>query len=204
MTPGVVKEVVEPTEWVSKMVVTPKRDGSVQICVDYTKLNKSVERERYQLPVAEEIFAKLSGARFFTTLDAASGFWQISLDEECSSLTTFITPFGRFRFTRLPFGISSGPEVFHRAMQQVLHDLQGVDCFIDDVLVWGVTQQEHDQRLRKVLNRSRTNGVRLQPGKCMFRSNTVRYCGHLLTESGLQMDRTRVKAVSDMNVPYDQ
>ena len=182
---GVVKEVVEPTEWASPMVVIPKKDGSVRICVDYTKLNKSVERERYQLHVAEEIFAKLSGARFFTILDAASGFWQIPLDEECSSLTTFITPFGRFRFTRLPFGISSGPEVFHRAMQQVLQGLRGVDCFIDDVLVWGTTRGEHDERLRLVLDRCKANGVRLQPGKCMFRSSTVRYCGHVLTENGL-------------------
>ena len=107
---GVVKEVAEPTEWVSPMMVVPKKDGSVRICVDYTKLNKPVKRELYhwQLPLAEKMFAKLSSARFFNSLDASSGFWHIPLAEECSSLTAFIIPFGRFRFTRLPFVILSG------------------------------------------------------------------------------------------------
>ena len=120
------------------------------------------------------------------------------------NLTTFITPFGRFRFTRLPFGISSGPEVFHRAMQQVLQGLCGVDCFIDDVLVWGTTREEHDERLRLVLDRCKANGVRLQPEKCMFRSSTVRYCGHVLTENGPKVDWDKVKAVSNMNKPTNR
>ena len=102
-------------------------------------------------------------------------------------MLTFITPFGRFRFTSLPFGISSGPEVFHLAMQQVLQGLNGVACFVDDVLdiVWGATCEEHDELLRLVLDRFKATGERLQPGKCTFRSSAVRYCGHVLTESGL-------------------
>ena len=114
---GIIQEVSEPTSWCSPMVVVPKKDGTVGICVDYTRLNQSVQREHYQLPLAEEIFAKVQGAKFFSTLDAAAGFWQISLEPSSSDLTTFITPCGRYRFTRLPFGLSSGPEVFHKAMQ---------------------------------------------------------------------------------------
>lgn len=102
---GVIREVNEPTSWCSPMVVVPKKDQSVRICVDYTRLNEDIQRERYQLPLAEEIFSRLSGATYFTTPDAASGFWQIPLDDSSSDLTTFLTPFGRFKFTRLPFGL---------------------------------------------------------------------------------------------------
>ena len=182
------------------MVVVPKKDGSVRICVDYTKLNRSVKRERFQLQLAEDIFAKLRGAKFFTILDAASGFWQIPLTDG-SELTTFITPFGRYRFTRLPFGISSGPEVFHREMQHVLQNLEGVDSFIDDVLIWGATIEEHDIRLRQVLDRFRSKGVRLQPSKCKFRCSEVHYYGHGLNGSGVTVDDNRVKAILDMKQP---
>ena len=106
LTAAIVEEVVESTQWVSPMVPVLKKDGKVRICVDFTELNQCVQRERFQLPVAEDLFAKMHGARYFTTLDAASGFWQIPLSPDCSSLTTFITPFGRYRFTRLPFGIT--------------------------------------------------------------------------------------------------
>ena len=106
LTAGIIEEVVESTQWVSPMVPVLKKDGKVRICVDFTELNQCVQRERFQLPVAEDLFAKMHGARYFTTLDAASGFWQIPLSPDCSSLTTFITPFGRYRFTRLPFGIT--------------------------------------------------------------------------------------------------
>ena len=197
---NVIKEVVDPTAWVSPMVVVPKKDGSVRICVDYTKLNRSVKRERFQLPLAEDIFAKLCGAKFFTILDAASGFWQIPLTDG-SELTTFITPFGRYRYTRLSFGISSGPEVFHRATQHVLQNLEGVDCFIDDVLIWRATIEEHDIRLRQVLDRFRNKGVRLQPSKCKFRCSEFHYYGHVLNGSGVTVDDNRVKAILGMKQP---
>ena len=144
---GGIQPISEPTEWCSPMVIVPKKNGGVRICVDYTKLNRSIQRERFQLPLADEVFGKLKGAQFFTTLDAAAGFWQIPLAGESSALTALITPFGRYRFTRLPFGLSSGPEVFHKAMLRVLEGLDGTDCFINDVLVWGSTKEEHD-RLR--------------------------------------------------------
>lgn len=201
---GVITEVTEPTSWVSPMVIVPKKNDSVRICVDYTKLNQSVQRERFQLPLAGEIFAKLHGAKFFTTLDAATGFWQIPLTESCSSLTTFITPFGRYRFTRLPFGISSGPEVFHRSMQQVLEGIEGADCFIDDILVWGATKEEHDLRLRKVFEKLRDNNVKLQPLKCVFRRQEVTYYGHVISDLGVKPDENKVKAISEMKPPTNR
>src|SRR5436190_6820025 len=109
---GTISPVVEPTEWCAPMVVVPKRDGQVRICVDYTELNKYVLKEQFQLPSVNESLAKLEGGKIFTLLDASNGFWQVQLDPECYKYTTFITPFGRYYFKRMPFGISSGPEAF--------------------------------------------------------------------------------------------
>ena len=172
---GVIEEVTEPTAWVSPMVPVPKKNGSVRICVDLTRLNHSVQREQFQLPTADQLFASLHGAKYFSTLDAASGFYQIPLSEDCSSLTTFISPFGRYRFKRLPFGITSGPEVFHRAMQHILAGQAGAECYMDGILVWGSTKEEHDTRLRDVLNRCRDEGVKFNLSKCVFLKQQVKF-----------------------------
>ena len=117
---GVIRPVQEATEWCAGMVVVPKADGKIRICVDFTKLNESVCRELHMLPCVEQILAQLSGAKVFSKLDANSGFWQIKLSESSSPLTTFITPFGRSCFQRLPFGITSAPEIFQKRMSEIL------------------------------------------------------------------------------------
>ncbi|CAB3983559.1 Hypothetical predicted protein [Paramuricea clavata] len=141
---GVLQKVDGPSDWVNSMVVVQKKDGSLRICIDPKDLNRALKREHHQLPTIEEITARMPGARYFSTLDARSGYWQIPLDEESSKLTTFNTPFGRFRFTRMPFGIRSAQEVFHKRVHEIFEDIRGVETDIDDILVWGRTLQEHD------------------------------------------------------------
>ncbi|GBM58268.1 Retrovirus-related Pol polyprotein from transposon 17.6 [Araneus ventricosus] len=127
---NVITPVLKPTEWCAPVVIVPKSDGNVRICVDLIELNKNVMRELHPLPKAEYSLNLLTGAKIFSKLDANSGFWQIPLDKKSSYLTTFITPFGRFRFQRLPFGISSALEHFQRRMSQMLEghiiDGQGI------------------------------------------------------------------------------
>ena len=106
---GVISKITEPTPWCAGIVVVSKSDGQIRICVDLTKLNECVYRERYQLPSVEESLSKLRGAKVFSKLDANSGFWQIPLHKDSQHLTTFLTPFGRYCFNRLPFGIMSAP-----------------------------------------------------------------------------------------------
>lgn len=106
------------------------------------------------MPTKSDITSAMAGAQFFSKLDASSGFYQVKLDEESAALCTFNTPFGRHCFLRVPFGIASAPEVFHRTVQQIFDGMEGVGVFLDDVVVWGATRAEHDERLRKVLARA--------------------------------------------------
>ncbi|XP_037520549.1 uncharacterized protein LOC119397183 [Rhipicephalus sanguineus] len=150
---GVITKVQDPSPWCAPIVVTPKKDGGVRLCVDYTMLNKGVLREHHPIPSVEHTLGLLGGAKYFSKLDAYSGLYQIKVDPKSSELTTFITPFGRYKFNRMPFGISSAPEHYQRMISHVLEGLKGVVCHIDDVLVWGETKQSHDERLALVLER---------------------------------------------------
>ncbi|GFN86353.1 Pol polyprotein [Plakobranchus ocellatus] len=138
----IIKKVTEPTNWCAGLVVVPKANGKIRLCVDLTKLNEGVKRENFPLPLTEELLTRLAGGKLFTKLDCNSGFHQMPLAEESQKLTTFITPFGRFCYKRLPFGIS-GPELFHREMSQLVDDIPGVLCDIDDILITGETKEEH-------------------------------------------------------------
>ena len=150
---GVIERVEEPTQWCAGMVVVPKKSGEVRIWVDMKPLNESVLREVYPIPTVEETLAQLSGASVFSKVDANSGFWQIPLAKRSRSLTTFITPQGRYRFCKLPFGISSAPELFLRRMSKILVGLDGDLCHMDDVLIMGINKTEHDERLSAVSER---------------------------------------------------
>ena len=141
---GVIRPVNEATDWCPRIVVVPKKDGSVRICVDLTHLNSSIKRERLQLPSEQETLSQLAGVQVFSKLDAANSFWMIPLTEQTELLTTFITPHGRYCFHRLPFGISSATEHFQRRMQECLVGAEGVIIRTDDVPVKRNTQEEHD------------------------------------------------------------
>ena len=171
---GVISKISEPTEWCSGMVVVPKANGKVRICVDLTRLNDNVCRERHPLPAVDQTLAQLAGARVFSKLNANSGFWLIPLSPESIPLTTFITPYGRYCFHRLPFGMS-----------EVLGDLEGVVCMMDDVIVHGRSQEEHNERLIKVLNRLQAEGLTLNQEKCKFSQSQVPFLGQVVNESGI-------------------
>ena len=141
---GVISKVDELTPWCAGMVVVPKKAGAIRICVDLKPVIVNVLREVHPLPKVDETLAQLTGAKVFSKLDANSGFWQISLAKKSQYLTTFITPFGRYCFNKLPFGISSAPEHFQKRMNQILSGLEGVLCLMDDVLVFGKDKEEHD------------------------------------------------------------
>ena len=199
----VIIPVQEATDWCSPMVVVPKPNGELRICADLTKLNQSIVRERYMLPTVEHTLGQLTGAIVFTKLDANSGFWQLKMDEESSYLTTFISPFGRYRYLRLPYGISSAPEHFQRRVLEILDGLEGVVCLVDDIVVHGRTQAEHDGRLQKVLKRLEEKKVTLNLKKCKFSEKQVRFLGQIVDEKGVHPDPNKVKAIAEMEPPQN-
>ena len=200
-TLGVIRKVDVPTDWCAGMVVVPKNNSKVRICVDLTRLNKSVCRERHILPSVEQTLAQLQGAKVFSKLDANSGFWQIKLSSQSALLTTFITPIGRFCFNRLPFGITSAPEFYQKKMSHILSGLTGVACMMDDVLVFGETQQEHNLRLEAVLNKISKVGITLNPDKCQFSTGSVKFLGHVIDGAGIHPDPDKIHAIQQMQAP---
>ena len=198
---GVISKVDEPTPWCAGMVVVPKKSGKVRICVDLKPLNESVLREVHPLPKVDETLAQLTGARMFSKLDANSGFWQIPLAKESRLLTTFITPFGRYCFNKLPFGISSAPEHFQKRMSAILERTHGVVCQMDDVLVFGSTQEEHNSRLITVLEKIQNARVTLNPEKCEFSCKKIKFLGHVIDETGIKADPEKTSAIRQMQAP---
>ena len=116
---GIIQKVDQPTEWVNSMVVVEKKNGSVRICLDPRELNKAIMREHHHIPTLEDIAFKFAGMKIFTILDMKHGYWHVPLDQESCLLTTFNTPFGRFCFRRLPFGINSAAEVFEKRVEEI-------------------------------------------------------------------------------------
>ncbi|CAI5639180.1 unnamed protein product [Oreochromis niloticus] len=200
---GVVTPVTEPTDWVSSMVAAHKKDKhEIRLCINPKDLNTALKRPHHPMRSVEEVAAQMSGATVFSVLDAKNSFWQIRLDEKSSMLTTFSTPFGRYRFLRMPFGINSASEVFQRSMEQLF---AGYPCsvIVDDIIIGGHRVAEHDANLKKVLTRAREIKLRLNPDKCKFRLDQVSYVGHIFTKDGLKADPSKTTAIGAMPVPTD-
>ncbi|KAL7832506.1 hypothetical protein SRHO_G00295240 [Serrasalmus rhombeus] len=200
---GVITPVAEPTNWVSSMVAAHKKGKQeIRLCINPKDLNTALKRPHYPMRSVEEVAAQMSGATVFSVLDAKNSFWQIRLDKKSSMLTTFSTPFGRYRFLRMPFGINSASEVFQRSIE---HLFAGQPCsvIVDDIIIGGRGVAEHDANLRRVLERAREVNLRLNPDKCKFRLEQVGYVGHIFTSEGLKADPSKTVAITNMPVPTD-
>ena len=183
------------------MVVIPIKTGAIRICVDLKPLNESVLHEIHPLPKVDDTLAQLHGAKVFSKLDANIGFWQIPLAEKSKPLTTFVKSSGRYWFNKLPFGISSVPEHFQKRMSQILIGLKGVVVLMDDVLVNGKDQEEHDARLEAVLQRLKSAGVTLNREKCEFSKSKIVFLGHLIDAEGIHPDPEKTAAIAQMKPP---
>lgn len=158
---GVLAQVEEPTPWVSSLAVATKKSGALRICIDPKHLNAALKREAYQLPILDDMLPELAQAKVFSTVDLKAGYWHCILDEESSLLTTFSTPYGRYRWLRLPFGLSVSSEIFQKRVNQALEGLEGILDITDDILVYGVGKdvkeatEDHGRHLKALLQRCR-------------------------------------------------
>ena len=202
---GIVEKVTIPTEWISSMVVVTK-PSKIRICLDPQDLNKAVIRLKYQMPTLDELLPKLSKAKAFTTLDVEDGFYQVGLDEQSILNTTFWTPFGRYKYLTLPFGINLAPEEFEGKLHEKLQGLPGVAVIRDDILVMGYGENEveanrNDENLARLLEQARKAILCLNSSKLNLRNIEVKFMGHLNTKDGLKPDLEKIKAVQQMPRP---
>lgn len=201
---GVIMPVDEPTPWVNQVVVSPKKDGKVRVCIDPRELNKALQREHFTLPILEDTLHELGQSRVFSKADLASGYWHVRIDTPSSYLTTFQTCYGRFRWLRLPFGLNVSSEIFQKRLLEALTGLKGVVCIADDVIIHGADTQEHDTNLESFLKRCRENNIQLNKDKIELRSDKLTFMGHQITKEGLQPDPEKVKVINSFPTPQSK
>lgn len=206
---GIIRPSVSP--YCSPLWVVPKKldatgERKWRIVIDYRKLNNVTVGDSYPLPNIEHILDQLGHSQYFTTLDLASGFHQIEMKPEDISKTAFSTPFGHYEFTRMPFGLRNSPSTFQRLMNTVLTGLQGLQCFVylDDIVIYASTIDQHSEKLRSVFNRLRSNNLLLQPDKCEFMRKEVAYLGHVISSEGVAPNPEKIKAIATYPAPKNE
>lgn len=197
--------VIEPVEyspWGTPIVPVLKKDGSVRICGDFKiTVNPFIEIDPFPLPRIDELFVKLQGGVHFTKLDLSNAYQQICLDEKSKELVTISTHKGLFRYNRAPFGIASIPGKFQKILETLLQGLDGVVCFLDDILITGRDRVEHIARLETVLSRLQNAGFKLAIEKCNFFQSKISYLGYDIDKEGLHTSESKILAINNAPVP---
>ena len=202
---GILAKVNKPTPWVSQMAVVKKPSGALRICLDPQPLNA----DYYRLPVLQDILPKLHKARIFSKFDVQEAYWHVQLDDEASYLTTMITPFGRYRWLRLPFGLKVSSEIFQRRLTEALGDLPQTFCIADDIIVVGQGQNDSDAKKDLVLHadllkkRCHNRNIKLNERKAVTEQKEVTFMGHVITADCIRPDLNKVLAIRDMPTPQN-
>ena len=198
---GVIEESTSP--WSSPVLMVPKKDGTYRFCVDFRKLNALTRWSDYPLPQVDETVEALAGAQMFSTLDLASGYWQVELDKADRCKTAFSTRDGRYQFVTMPMGLAGAPSTFQRLMDIILRGLQwhSVLVYLDDIVVYGRTFHEHQSRLADVFQRLRQAGLKLKPRKCTLAARSVLFLGHVVSGEGIATDPSKIEKVASWPTP---
>lgn len=184
--------------WASNVVLVRKKSGALRMCVDYRQLNRQTIKDAYALPRVDEMLDSLAGNRFFSVIDMKSGYHQVELHEEHKERTAFtIGPLGFYEYTRMPFGLANAPATYQRLMEEVMGELHTRICYvyIDDVIVFAKTYEEHLHHLELVFERIADAGLKLAPDKCSLFKRKVKYVGHVVSENGIEPDPDKVEKV---------
>ncbi len=197
----VIRESSSP--YASPIVLVKKKDGSLHMCVDYRLLNGKTRKDAFPLPRIDESLDALTGARWFSTMDLASGYNQVPVAESDRPKTAFCTPFGLFEWNRMPFGLCNAPSTFQRLMQRIFGDqqCQSLLLYLDDIVVFSTTIEQHLERLGVVLGRLQHEGLKVKLSKCAFFQREVRYLGHVISDQGVSTDPSKIEAVSNWPLP---
>jgi hypothetical protein len=177
----------------------------LRFCIDYRGLNKQTVKNAYPLPRADDLIDQLQGAEFFSKIDQRSGYWQIPIDTADVSKTAFRTRYGHFEWLVLPFGLTNAPAAFMDLMHKIFRDMldKGVVIFLDDILIYSKSAEEHEQLLREVFTRLRDNKLYCKESKCELWRIEVTFLGHVINKHGVSMESSKVEAVSNWPRPND-
>ena len=199
--------IVQPSQspWSSPVVLVQKKDGSTRFCVDYRKLNNLTLKDSYPLPRIDESLDALQGSKWFSTLDLQSGYFQVEMDPTDAEKTAFTTICGLYQFKVMSFGLCNAPATFERMMEIILSGLHWETCllYIDDVIIFADSFEQHLERLSEVLSRLQTAGLKLSPKKCQLFKKQVCFLGHVVSEHGISTDPAKIRAVEQWSAPTD-
>ena len=187
--------------WSSPIVLAPKKDGDYRFCVDFRRVNSVTKKDAHPMPRIDEILDQLGGARYFSTLDLASGYWQVPLREEDMEKTAFSVGADHYEFTVMPFGLTNAPATFQRMMGNLLKGIKGCLVFIDDIIIFSDTWEQHQRILDEVFRRVRAAGLKIKRDKCQFAQESVKFLGHIVSARGTEPDSSKVEAVRDFATP---
>ena len=192
--------------WSSPVVLAKKKDGSTRFCIDYRKVNEVTRKDAYPLPRVDDTLDTLVGSKYFSTLDLASGYWQVEVAENDQPKTAFITPEGLFQFRVMPFGLCNAPATFQWLMDRVLSGLKWSTCLVyfDDIMVVGTSFADHLSNIGGVLARLRGAGLKLKPGKCRLCKERVAFLGHIVSAEGITTDPSKTEAVAKWPTPQSR
>ena len=198
---GVIKEVREHTEWINSIVPVKKPEGSLRLCLDPKDLNRAIKRNQWYSRTVNDILPELADSKYFSLLDAKSGYRHVSLDKESSFLTTFNTPWGKYRWLRLPFGLKVSGDVFQERIDRVLKSVPNSVGIVDDILCHGNEETTHDAAVITLLERVRASNLTFNANKFVFKSQDRAFFGGNLTPAGYRMDPKKVQAITEMKPP---
>ena len=191
--------------WSSPVLLVPKKDGGWRMCVDYRKVNAVTKKVSYPIPRTEDTFDYLLQAKWFSKMDAASGFWQVPMEHASKEKTAMITPDGLYHWKVMPFGLCNAPATFQRLMDAVLNGLKWKEClvYLDDILIFSKDWESHLMHLRHVFDRLEKARISLKLSKCEFAKNEIQFLGHIVKEQKLLPDERNTEAVVNFPVPKD-
>lgn len=203
---NIIAKVDEPNEnqWISNLVIVEKPNGKLRVCLDPQALNKVIIKQHHLLPSVSDISEKLSFKKYYTVLDLKESYYQVELDEPSSDLCCFSTPFGVYKFLRLPFGVSCASESFQKKNEESFKDIPNVLIYQDDILCAGETEEEHDKAVKQVLQRARELNIKFNKDKLQYKQNKVKYVGHIFCEKGMSVDGERIRALVSLAPPKNK
>nr|XP_049464977.1 uncharacterized protein K02A2.6-like [Anopheles coluzzii] len=195
---------VDYSDWAAPVVVVRKANGQIRLCGDYsTGLNAALHPHEYPLPLPQDIFSKLARCKIFTQLDLSDAFLQVEIETGCRPLLTINTHRGLYHYNRLPPGIKVAPGAFQQIMDKMLAGINGVSAYMDDVIIGGKTQEEHDIALEETIKRIQDYGFTIRSEKCAFNKPQIRYLGHIIDSQGLRPDPLKIEAIKKLPPPKD-